>query len=63
MNFAGHLKCLRIDKKLSQKTLSEEIGIPQTTLSDLENNKYEPDISLAKKIATYFNKKIDDMIE
>ena len=61
MKFAKHLKRLRIQKKISQKELSKYIGVPQTTLSDLENDKYEPSLCVAKKIAKYFGKKIDEL--
>lgn len=61
MKFAKHLRRLRIQKKISQKKLSKYIGVPQTTLSDLENDKYEPSLSVAKKIANYFGKKIDEL--
>lgn len=61
MKFAKHLRRLRIQKKISQKELSKYIGVPQTTLSDLENDKYEPSLSVAKKIANYFGKKIDEL--
>ena len=61
MKFAKHLKRLRIQKKISQKELSKYIGVPQTTLSDLENDIYEPSLSVAKKIAKYFGKKIDEL--
>lgn len=61
MKFAKHLRRLRIQKKISQKELSKYIGVPQTTLSDLENDKYEPSLSVAKKNAKYFGKKIDEL--
>nr|DAD60106.1 MAG TPA: helix-turn-helix XRE-family like protein [Caudoviricetes sp.] len=61
LKFAKHLKLLRTTNKISQRELSEYIGIPQTTLSDLENDKYEPSLSVAKKIAKYFGKKIDEL--
>lgn len=61
MKFAKHLRRLRIQKKISQKELSKYIGVPQTTLSDLENDKYEPSLSVVKKIAKYFGKKIDEL--
>ena len=61
MKFAKHLKRLRIHKKIIQKELSKYIGVPQTTLSDLENDKYEPSLSVEKKIAKYFGKKIDEL--
>lgn len=62
MSFGLRLRNLRLSNRLSQAKLAKKLDIPQTTLSDLENNKYEPDLSLAKKIAKYFNKTLDEMI-
>ena len=55
------LKALVNEDKYIGKELSKYIGVPQTTLSDLENDKYEPSLSVAKKIAKYFGKKIDEL--
>lgn len=38
-------------RKLSQSNIAQLIGVPQSTLSDIENNRYEPKISLASRIA------------
>ena len=62
MAFSTKLKQLRMASKLSQRQLSKLVDIPQTTLSDLENGKYEPVLSVARKIAKCFNKKIDELV-
>ncbi|TCL74191.1 helix-turn-helix protein [Hydrogenispora ethanolica] len=51
MTFGARLKSLRNAKTLSQMKVSDATGIPQTTLSDLENDKYLPDIEQILKIA------------
>ncbi|WP_129408052.1 helix-turn-helix transcriptional regulator [Marinitoga lauensis] len=51
----NRIKELRIEKNLTQKELSDLLGIGQSTLSEIENGKYLPRIDLAKKIAKILN--------
>lgn len=61
MSFGQKLKQLRLARSLSQAKLAEILGIPQTTISDFEQCKYEPDVTVAKNIARFFGKTIDEM--
>lgn len=61
MSFGQKLKQLRLARGLSQAKLAEMLGIPQTTISDFEQGKYEPDVTVAKNIARFFGKTIDEM--
>lgn len=63
MIFAANLKRLRQEAKISQSKLAKAVDIPQATISDLELGKHEPKIGIAKKIADYFGKSLDDMME
>lgn len=47
-------KTIENTEKISQKELSKYIGVPQTTLSDLENDKYEPSLSVAKNCKVFW---------
>ncbi len=46
MNFGKKLRHHRQLKEMSQAKLSEITDIPQTTISDLERNKYSPNINV-----------------
>jgi transcriptional regulator with XRE-family HTH domain len=57
------LKEIRIKKKLTQNELSELSKVPQSSISDIENNKTIPSILTLTKIAKVLNVKIEDLIE
>lgn len=52
MTFGKIIRHLRRQQGLSQTELSRLSGIPQTTISDLEKDKYCANIIQAKKLAT-----------
>lgn len=49
--FGTKLRYLRKQLNITQQELGKKINIPQSTISDWENNKYLPDIDKAIKIA------------
>jgi transcriptional regulator with XRE-family HTH domain len=51
-HFGERLRRLRADR--SQKAIAESLGIPQTTLSSLENQKSVPRGDVLNKIAAFF---------
>ncbi|PFE08587.1 helix-turn-helix transcriptional regulator [Bacillus cereus] len=42
---------LRKEKLMSQETLAELVGLSRTYISEIENNKKQPNVKLAIKIA------------
>lgn len=62
MGFPDNVKTLRKQSGMSQTEVAQKLGIPQTTFSDLERGKYEPTISVAKRIAELFRVKLDWLI-
>jgi transcriptional regulator with XRE-family HTH domain len=63
VTFGEALRRLRKDKRLSQSGLSALTDIPQTTISDLENDKYYADISQARKLASALDVSVSDFLE
>ncbi len=55
------LKELRANK--TQTEISQILNIPQTTYSNYENNKAEPNIEMLCKIADYYNVSLDYLCE
>ena len=49
--FAGRLKMLREEKGLTQEKLAEIIGSRKSTISQYENCKREPVVSMIKKLS------------
>lgn len=58
----NRIKELRKLNKLSQKELSSEIGVAQSTLSTWENGVFEPDAQTLVVLANKFNVSIDYLL-
>lgn len=57
--FARRLKHLREQRGLSTRALGEIVGTSNATISRYETGKRDPDLSIAHKLATYFNVTIE----
>jgi len=55
MSVGKNIKLFRINANLKQKELAKELGIKDSYLSLLENEKKEPSLSLLKKISEVLN--------
>ncbi len=55
------LKELRRETNLTQEKLAQALGVTRQTIIAIENNKYDPTLKLAFKIAKYFNVAIEDI--
>ena len=62
MMFGDRLKELRASKNISQKALSNEIGISDTHYQNLEYGKKEPTMSKLVALADFFNVSIDYLV-
>jgi transcriptional regulator with XRE-family HTH domain len=49
-------------KGWSQKKLSDESGVSQTYISELEANKKQPTVIIAQKLATALNVTLSDLL-
>lgn len=57
-----NLKKLRENAGISQQALANEIGSTQQQINCYENDNYEPDIAMLKKLANYFDTSVDYLI-
>jgi putative transcriptional regulator len=55
------LKELRLEKKISQNQLANAIQVTPKYISFLENGERTPSLDIAKKIASYFGKTIEEV--
>ena len=53
------IKEIRASKGINQEELARALGVSRQTIISLENGKYNPSITLAYKIAKYFNSTIE----
>lgn len=51
----------RKQKGISQETLSKELKVSRQTINAIENNKYDPTLILAFKLARLFDTTVDEL--
>ncbi len=57
----NNLKVYRAIENITQQELANKLEVTRQTIVAIENNKYDPSLSLAFKIAEFFNVKIEDI--
>ena len=57
----NNLRVLRAIKNISQEQLADELGVTRQTIHAVENDKYNPSLDLAFKIAKFFEKNIEEV--
>ena len=60
-NLITSLKPIREARGITQQELAERIGVRREPLLHLENNRYNPSLEMALKIARVFDLKIEDL--
>ncbi len=63
MSIGSTIKKLRIVNNVSQKTMSEKLGVSCQTISKWENEKTYPDIEMLPEIAGFFHVTIDTLFQ
>ena len=54
---------LRTEREWSQEDLAKKLGVSRQTVNAIENDKYDPMLPLAYRIARAFGKKIEDVFQ
>ncbi len=57
----NRLEEIRKQKGIRQEELAEALEVSRQTIGSLENGRYNPSITLAFKIARYFQMRIEDI--
>lgn len=52
---------IRNEKGIRQEELAKQMGVSRQTISSLENDRYNPSILLAHKIAQFFEMTIEEV--
>lgn len=63
MSMKNKLKELRKERNLTQQDLANMVGVSRQTINMVENNKYDPTLNLAIKLAKYLNLIVEDIFE
>lgn len=59
----NNIRVERAKIRISQKELANHMGTTQATITSIENNKSDPKLSLAMRIAHFFGIKTDELFE
>ncbi|HFI0435294.1 TPA: helix-turn-helix transcriptional regulator [Streptococcus suis] len=62
-NIITNLKELRKAQKITQQELAEMIGVRRESIVHLENNRYNPSLEMALKIAEIFNCPVEEIFQ
>jgi putative transcriptional regulator len=54
---------LRAEKNWTQAELAKRLDVSRNTMNAIENNRYDPSLSLAFRIAKLFGLKMDDVFQ
>ena len=57
------LRQLRAERSWSQAVLAEQLDVSRQTVNAIENEKYDPSLPLAFKIAHVFDLSIEEIFE
>lgn len=59
----NNIKFLRKQLGLRQEDLANKVGVTRQTIIAIENNKYNPTLELAMKLAKLLDKPIEDIFQ
>jgi len=59
----NHIRDLRATRNMSQEELARVLEVSRQTVNAIENDKYDPMLPLAFKIAKVFGKTIEDIFQ
>lgn len=57
----NHIRALRKEKGVSQEELARQCGVSRQTINAIENNKYDPTLSLAFRLALRLGVTVDQL--
>jgi len=54
-------RCRFENNEMSQQELANAVGVTRLTIHSIEKGKFNPSVTLALKIARYFNKSLEEV--
>lgn len=57
----NNLKELRKDRRLTQDELAKALGVSRQTINAIENDKYNPTLELAIRLARYLDIPVEEL--
>lgn len=62
-NIITNLKSARESRSMTQQELADRIGMRRETILHLENNRYNPSLEMALKIAQVFDLRVEELFQ
>ena len=62
-NIITKLKSVRESRGMTQQELADRIGMRRETILHLENNRYNPSLEMALKIAQVFDLRVEELFQ
>ena len=59
----NHVRMRRLERDWSQAELAQHLGVSRQTVIAIENEKYDPSLPLAFRIARVFRQRIEELFE
>ena len=59
----NNIKYFRKRLDLRQEDLANKLGVTRQTINAIENNKYNPSLELAMKLAKLFNTSVEEIFQ
>ena len=59
----NNIKYLRNRLDLRQEDLANKLGVTRQTINAIENDKYNPSLELAMKLARFFNTNVEGIFQ
>ena len=57
----NHIKALRKARGCRQEDLAEALGVSRQTIIAIENDKYDPSLALAMRLARYLGTVVEEL--
>ena len=57
----NHMKALRKARGYRQEDLAEALGVSRQTIIAIENNKYDPTLALAMRLARFLQTTVEEL--
>jgi putative transcriptional regulator len=59
----NRIRVLRAEKNWTQAELARRLDVSRNTMNAIENNRYDPSLSLAFRLAKLFGLKMEDVFQ
>ncbi len=57
----NNIRKLRKEKEMRQEDLARSLGVSRQTINAIENNKYNPTLELAMRLARFLNTTVEEL--